>query len=441
MLNIKFLSIIFLMPFIAVNSSAIPMEQKDTLYRLSQHEVDEINKFYVATDGDNWKINSGWPIESIDRTKQEEPYGLDFLYLDSIIFEDENQVVFEISVVRFDFTGDDSKGNNLSGKLPNLDLQNLRDLFLHRNSLNGEIPNLNLPKLKSILAGYNNFTGRIPDFNATDLSSLELAGNQLTGELPNFNLPRLRYLGVGRNQLTGQIPDFKLLGLKKLNLHNNQFTGEIPDFDLPALEELFVSVNKFSIAALETNAGKYVIYSYKDQDTILPIEYEDRELTVTVDGSANEYHWFLGDTKISSTTISSYRPDEEGIYHCEVTNSLLPDLTLSSHTINVLTVGIATEDEDRNLYYLYNFPPYPQPASSEVKIPIYWRLGNPINPDNIKIYNNMGVEIIQENKIKIEESTSINGEVIWDASGVDSGIYFLEIRHGTSTKYVKILLE
>jgi hypothetical protein len=68
-------------------------------------------------------------------------------------------------------------------------------------------------------------------------------------------------------------------------------------------------------------------------------------------------------------------------------------------------------------------------------------LGNPINSDNIKIYNNMGVEIIQENKIKIEEATSINGEVIWDASGVDSGIYFLEIRHGTSTKYVKILLE
>jgi Leucine-rich repeat (LRR) protein len=377
-------------------------------------------------------------------------------------------------------------GNQLTGSIPNFNMPEMRELNLSVNELTGPIPDFYMPKLELLKIQQNQISGFIPNFNMPEMIELNLNNNHLTGSTPNFYMPKLEKLSIQNTQISGSIPNFNMPNLNSLYLSNNNLSGMIPNFDLPSLEYIFLSLNKldgmipnfssskklkvikcsnnklsgiipnfdsdslvwldirsnkYTLKTLETNVDKNMIYDYSPQDTILPIEYENRELTVTVDGSANEYHWFLGDTKISSTTISSYRPDEEGIYHCEVTNSLLPDLTLSSHTINVLTVGIATEDEDRNLYYLYNFPPYPQPASSEVKIPIYWRLGNPINPDNIKIYNNMGVEIIQENKIKIEESTSINGEVIWDASGVDSGIYFLEIRHGTSTKYVKILLE
>jgi uncharacterized protein YjbI with pentapeptide repeats len=332
--------------------------------------------------------------------------------------------------------------NNLSGDIPNFDLPNLKRLDLIRNELSGKIPNFDLPELDYIALSFNKLSGDIPEFNLPKLEIMYLSYNELSGSIPNFNMPNLTTLNLIVNQLNGEIPNFENLPkIEGIGLSKNKLSGEIPDFDLPALIGIGLDSNRFTFEALETNIDKYKIYFYAGQDTILPIEQIDNKIKVTVDGSSNTYTWFLDKDSVSSGISKTYRPRETGIYHCEVTNSLLPDLTLSSHTINVLTVGITTEEEDRNLYYLYNFPPYPQPASSEVKIPIYWRLGNPVNPDNIKIYNNMGVEIKQENKIKIEESTSINGEVIWDASGVDSGIYFLEIRHGTSLRYVKIMME
>jgi Secretion system C-terminal sorting domain/Leucine Rich repeats (2 copies)/Leucine Rich Repeat len=467
---------------ISVNKSY----SNDTLYIIPQSEFNELQNFYNSLGGENWDNNEGWTNLSATFSETNIPFGL-VMRNTEIKNLNDDYVVYSSNVVEIIFSGTFFSGNNLvgtlpnlnlpdlirldlvgneiSGKIPNFDLPKLEHLWLYKNKLSGEIPNFDLPKLKQLDLLNNQLSGEIPNFNLLPrLQTLYLGGNQLTGRIPIFNYLNLFSLNLSRNQLTGEIPNFNFIQLRSLSLYNNNLTGEISDFNFPALgtihlqnnllsgkvpdfteniwiSQINLSGNLYTFEALETNIYDEIEYTYSPQDTILPIEYEDRELTVTVDGSANEYHWFLGDTKISSTTISSYRPEEEGVYHCEVTSVLLPNLTLSSGTINVLTVGIAVEEEDRNLYYLYNFPPYPQPASSEVKIPIYWRLGNPINSDNIKIYNNMGVEIIQENKIKIEESTSINGEVIWDASGVDSGIYFLEIRHGTSTKYVKILLE
>jgi Secretion system C-terminal sorting domain/Leucine Rich Repeat len=332
--------------------------------------------------------------------------------------------------------------NKLSEEIPDFDLPELERLWLDENQLSGFVPNLDLPSLKELFISRNNLSGEIPDFNLPEVDLLVLEFNQLSGEIPDFNLPKVESMNLSYNELSGSVPNFNIPKLESINLRVNKLDGAIPDFNnMPNLKGISLDSNKFTFKALETNLGKYDYYQYKDQDTTLPIEQIGNKLKVTVDGSSNTYTWFLEEQEVSSGISKTYRPSETGTYHCEVTNSLLPDLTLSSGTINVLTVGIAVEDEDRYLYYLYNFPPYPQPASNEVKIPIYWRLGNPVSSDNIKIYNNMGVEIKQENKIKIEESTSINGEVIWDASGVDSGIYFLEIRHGTSTKYVKILLE
>jgi Secretion system C-terminal sorting domain/Leucine Rich repeats (2 copies) len=458
----------------------------EIIYKISQHEADELSKLYNSAGGEDWSNNYNWSSNvSTTLTQISTPYNM-VLYgvvfrKGEIISEDENAAIFYATAINITITEEGINGiipnfnlpnldqlnlsrNQLNGELPIFNLPNLEKMLLGENNLSGEIPNFNMPKLKILWLGENNLSGEIPDLKLPELERLWLDENQLNGELPKLNLPKLKELSIIYNQLNGKIPNFDLPELEYLALSFNKLSGEIPDFDLPKLERMYLNnnelsgnvpefnnlvnlkvmrldSNKFTFGALEVNLDKYDYYQYKDQDTILPIEQIGNKIKVTVDGSSNTYTWFLEEQEVSSGISKTYRPSETGTYHCEVTNSLLPDLTLSSGTINVLTVGIAVEDEDRYLYYLYNFPPYPQPASNEVKIPIYWRLGNPVSSDNIKIYNNMGVEIKQENKIKIEESTSINGEVIWDASGVDSGIYFLEIRHGTSTKYVKILLE
>ncbi len=335
--------------------------------------------------------------------------------------------------------------NELTGLVPNFNLPNLIGLYLESNNLTGEIPSFNFPELNALYLENNELTGTIPSFNFPDLKYLHLGNNQLTGEVPDFDLPNLEFLILDSNQFTGEIPDFNLPKLTRLNLQNNLLSGEVPDFDMPKLFKLRLFENQFTFGELEVNINKASLYVYAPQDTILPIEQNDDELVVNVDGSANKYHWFLGEQKLGTTDENAFTPLEDGIYKCKVTNDLLPDLTLSSHTISVTISGIAIESEDRYFSYLYTSPPYPQPANQQVRVPIYWRLGNAVSPDNIKIYNAMGVNIdhivAQENRITITESSSINGEIIWDASGMEAGVYFLEIRHGTSTRYVKIMLE
>ena len=360
----------------------------------------------------------------------------------------------------------DLSSNQLTGTIPNFNFSKLKRLGLSFNQLTGTIPNFNLPSLVELVLQNNQLTGEVTDFDfLPNLQSLFLGGNELTGKIPDFDSLNLIFLDLARNQLTGEIPNFKFVYLRFLHLYNNELTGEIPEFNsqflfalyfennklsgnIPELKQmvsggsLYLSGNLYSFEALEVNSSKSFDYIYAPQDTTLPITKNDNKLKVTVDGSSNTYTWFLNENEVSSGISNSYRPSQTGIYHCEVTNSLLPDLTLSSSTISVIVSGISTEDQDRFYNYLYTFPPYPQPASSgNVKIPIYWRLGNPVSTGNIKIYNTMGVEIIQENKITIQGLSNIHGEIIWDISGVDAGIYFLEIHHGTSTRIVKIMLE
>jgi len=644
MLNNKTSIIVVLLYFFSINN-LFSSSQKDTLYRFSISEANEINKIYYQCNGINWKNNQGWPVDTSLFYKGTEPYGLRAEFLSEKISEDDEKVIYKavISRVIFKYVENlngyfpslellylkeltisecrlkgklsdlnlpeleildfslsqvigtlpkfnmpklklmDMSNNNLEGELPNFNMPNLEvlnfrynknmsgeipnfnmtklkilnlgrlslsgtipnfnmpeleeliingrpfydgsklsgeipnfnmpklkrlfldgnkltgsipnfnmpslthltlfdnlltgeipnfklpkliDLFLSNNNLSGSIPNFNLPDLISLNISVNKLTGeipdfinllnievislsnnqlqgKIPDFDLPKLNNLMLVNNSLTGEIPNFNLPALEYLQLDVNNLSGNIPDFtSIKNVRGLLLSKNNLSGNIPDFDLPKLSLLYLDSNKYTFKALEVNPNKIVNYIYAPQDTTLPITQINNKLKVTVDGSSNTYTWFLNENEVSSGISSSYRPSQTGIYHCEVTNSLLPNLTLSSTTISVIVSGIAVEDQDRFYNYLYTLPPYPQPASSgNIKIPIYWRLGNPVSPDNIKIYNTMGMGIEQENKITIQGISNIHGEIIWDVSGVDAGIYFLEIHHGTSTQIVKIMLE
>jgi len=72
------------------------------------------------------------------------------------------------------------------------------------NDLVGTLPNLNLPNLRQLYIVANQLSGSIPDFNLPNLEIFSLSGNQLTGNIPNFNLPKLKQLFLGGNQLSGK---------------------------------------------------------------------------------------------------------------------------------------------------------------------------------------------------------------------------------------------
>lgn len=277
------------------------------------------------------------------------------------------------------------RDNELSGTIPDFsNLPNLTNLNLLNNELTGPIPNFtNLNSLELLGLDQNELTGPIPDFsNCASLTSLSLSDNQLTGTIPDFsNLPNLEYLHLYQNQLTGSIPNFSdLSNLKFLLLMDNQLSGSMPDFtNLPALENLFLNENQLTgavpdystlpnlskIAIYENNftfsdllpsysanltlvGANAGFYDYSDQDSTGTDQLLTTNLNTTiylnlnVDDliTSNIYDWYKNGQLFATTTTNELELQNVQIqdlvsYHCQITNSIIPDLTLHTKPIQL----------------------------------------------------------------------------------------------------------
>lgn len=221
---------------------------------VSESDSLELVNFYQALDGDNWTNNEGWLVEPLENW-----FGIKLWYV-----EDSSQCYISRIVL---------PNNNLSGTLPELNLDNLLFLILNENNLAGNLPSFSqASELTTIDLSNNQIEGTISDFNLPDLLTLKLDSNSIGGVIPNFsNTPRLRHLHIYGNELTGNIPDFSntvelrairasynqlsgnipdfslIWSLDTLDLSNNQLTGTIPDFShLTSLEDLFLRENQLS---------------------------------------------------------------------------------------------------------------------------------------------------------------------------------------------------
>ncbi len=199
-----------------------------------------LRELYLATGGDNWTNNSGWPDSITFMINATPPVGTDLGSWYGVGCKNS----------RVDFLN--LYNNKLKGTLPIVNLDSLKSLNLSshytdngsNNILIGEIPNFNLPMLQYLSLSYNQLSGTIPDFILPNLTQLFLAGNQFSGSIPNFNLPNLRQLWLDRNQLKGNIPNFNLPNLEELILSENQLSGSIPNFNLPNLRKLWLYYNQ-----------------------------------------------------------------------------------------------------------------------------------------------------------------------------------------------------
>jgi hypothetical protein len=91
--------------------------------------------------------------------------------------------------------------------------------------------------------------------------------------------------------------------------------------------------------------------------------------------------------------------------------------------------------------YLYTYPPYPNPAKSEVKVLFYWDINLPMTTDDISIYDIKGKKIDAVDNISLVKQESHYGNLIWDCSTAQPGIYLINIKHGTEEKAVKVVVE
>lgn len=89
--------------------------------------------------------------------------------------------------------------------------------------------------------------------------------------------------------------------------------------------------------------------------------------------------------------------------------------------------------------YLYSYPPYPNPATSEVRAKIYWDLSLDINTADIKVYDIYGKEVSDRSAIEVIRESDWSGTLIWNCSSVEVGVYLITINYGTQKMVIKVI--
>lgn len=161
-------------------------------------------------------------------------------------------------------------------------------------------------------------------------------------------------LDLSGNGLSGNVPSdlLNMSSLHSLELSNNSITG-LPAFDTTQVINLHVDGNRLDFGSLEplvgidnfTYSGQQVLGS---ANTYNLTKGDSQQLNIGVGGVANVFQWFKDSNPIDAANnqyldlLNVDKPDQ-GIYHIEVTNPLLPLLTLSSENY---TVYVNTRQSD-----------------------------------------------------------------------------------------------
>ena len=217
-------------------------------------ELLALKDIYLATNGDNWTIqsdnnyNNDWP-----RTQE----------WDSISQLEQMRGSYGVAISNGDITQlnlsvYNRSGINLDGEIPFSigNLTGLTHLRMNQSKLRGTIPESigNLQNLRLLWLWSNQLEGEIPDslYTITAMYELALYSNNLEGELKEEigNMVNLGHLWLRNNKMSGKIPSSigNLTRLHHLVINYNNFEGEIFQFisNMVSLRHLDLSYNNFS---------------------------------------------------------------------------------------------------------------------------------------------------------------------------------------------------
>lgn len=215
--------------------------------------------------------------------------------------------------------------------------RSVRKLELSAQGLRGEIPQKlsTLPSLEVLDLSHNQLHGTIPDnFAAIEpLVWLDLSHNQLEGAIPESfaNLKNLEIFWVNHNKFT-KIPvlypknPWRKLSEGALRLAHNHFT----------MEDLLknAGVKYYTYAPQATIGQAQAVLIYFDNKPFMRFDLDK-------DVKTNRYRWFKDSAFFKLTDTPVLKLTAPGIYFLEVTNPLLPKITLkSAHTTARRFAGI-----------------------------------------------------------------------------------------------------
>lgn len=205
------------------------------------------------------------------------------------------------------------------------------------------------------------YVGTTSDYNSTDVEALKLirdnapADSPLKTEWADENQIDLWAGVTWRNDIPKKVVELSIsakklkelsvvsfASLEKLNCDNNELAS-LNVTGLLNLSTVDCSNNKLPFSSLPVRlpvSGGTYEYSpmnllYEERTSIAeePINYT---LESKIDGSLSNFFWYKNDVKIEGTDqTGKYIPLEEGEYHCTMTNSKFPGLTLTTNIVKV----------------------------------------------------------------------------------------------------------
>jgi hypothetical protein len=95
---------------------------------------------------------------------------------------------------------------------------------------------------------------------------------------------------------------------------------------------------------------------------------------------------------------------------------------------------------NNNTNYFQSMPPFPIPAMNELKSLIYWDMSYNIDDSDIEVYDIYGNKVADNDKISINKLNSYSGYLNWDCSGIATGVYMIQIKHGTNNYIIRAMV-
>ncbi len=238
----------------------------------------------------------------------------------------------------FYFTAEDTVGNlNAGYGVPNV-LRSCTPL---------ECDSLTLRTLYDEMGG-ENWTVGSDWLETTDITEWDGVTIGATNRVEGLSLPD--------NNLTGTLPT-SILGLdalETLDLSGNELVGIPVMTSLETMTQFDISDNRLHFDDLQSNVTVEGIVYVPQKKLDEPVEVElvkggSYQRTVQVGGSQNVYTWKLTNDSLKNVTVTSLTGNQlviqqinyanQGKYTVEVTNTLVPGLTLESEIFEILATS------------------------------------------------------------------------------------------------------
>jgi len=289
--------------------------------------------------------------------------------------------------------------------------------------------------------------GAIPAFfgNFTKLKTLYMPWAGLTGPLPSFlgNLVNLEVLNLMHNNLQSTIPASfsNLTKLTTLNLSQNNLYWPLPSLaGIPVAAVVSIQENRFNFDGMQSNIGQLGLidkYSPQAKLTIsgdFPLGSGSFSGNLYVDAGGTEanntYRWYKNEV-LQATNVGTryFRVSEQAVYRVEVTNSIVPGLTLVSENFTLPAMPVT----------LISF----NGKSEEGKAKLTWKTTSETN--------NKGFEIERSADARVFEtigfvdgngdSKEVNTYHFTDLQPLSNGYYRLkQLDHDGKFEYSKIIM-